>query len=465
MLGKDECQENEREMRESFAEKAKEILRSEERFRKQGDRQLMGFESEVALDAEHVGVDSVERVRDEIIAEMGSSADVELGVAQIEMRTPPIDILAVDGVHRLSTMYESEFKKLKTIAHKKHCGVLRIGANPFLPIENTPRTSKPKYTQVPNFYNRNRRKHVDTLIGLGRTQIDIGFAEVVSLFQSFQVNIEATCFADAIDRMNRSLMIAPYLLGIGGNARFLNCVDSHLQDMLMAAWEKSHDTRLQDLRVLAWEKSFDIRTPEEIGTGRLLRVGLPERYFDNMEDYLSRAGQFPFILYSPENALQIAIGMTWLDARIKFIGDSCVVELRLLPTQPTTREEMIFALLYMGRLVDAQTRNEALLPIELVRENRLSAMMYGAHRPMWFVSNSGIPEKLPFAIGMKREIQNARYGLRLFGIEDMLDTRFLASMMRQGSPSDRLGKILEKDGECISKERMREALWEAGMHV
>ncbi len=455
----------EQEMREAFFEKAREIVSNEERFVKRGDTQLVGFESELALDAEHVGVEAVEGVRDEIIKDIGEAADVELGVAQIEIRTPPIDILSPHGVKRLDTLYRHIFASLCKSAHARRCGVLRVGANPFLPIKDTPRTNKPKYRQVPDFYNRNRGKDVDTLIGLGATRIDIGDAAIVSLFQSFQANIEARSCSDAVDKMNRSLMIAPYLLALAGNARFLNCIDSHLQDMRMVAWEKSHDTRLQDLRVLSWEKSFDIRTPEEIGAGHMLRVGLPERYFIDIGDYLVRAGQFPFILHNTDAALQIAIGMTWLDARIKFIGDSCVVELRLLPTQPSVREELVLTLLYIGRLMDAQVRNEVLLPIELVRENRFSAMVYGAHRPMWFVSNNGTPEKLPFAVGIKREIQNARHGLRRLGIEEALDTRFLASMLRHGSPSDRLGKILEKDGECVSATRMREALWEAGMHI
>ncbi len=456
----------EQEMRESFFEKANGLIASEEQFRKAEDTQLVGIESEVAISPSNGKMEDLEAIRDAIINEVGEGADKELGAGQIEIRNPkPFDILSNNGLGNLTKEYAAMLRMLTKAAHTRGYSVLRVGANPFLPIKDTPRTSKPKYRQVPDFYNTNRGSHVNTLIGLGATQVDIGFAEVVSLFQSFQVNIEARSFADAIDKMNRSFVVAPYLLALGGNARYLNCVDTHLQDMRMVAWEKSHDTRMQDIRVLSWERSFDIRTPHEIGAGGMVRVGLPERYFVDMEDYLARAGQFPFILHNPEAALQIAIGMTWLDARVKFINDSCVVELRLLPTQPTIREEMVLTLLYIGRLVDAQVRSESLMPIEYVRENRLSAMMYGMHRPMWFVSNSGTPEKLPCDIGIKREIQNAMYGLRRMGIEHLLDTRFLASMMRHGSPSDRLGELLEKDGECVAMERMREALWEAGMLI
>ena len=466
MSDKNEWQQNEREMRESFHEKARDLIDQEERFRKTEGTQLVGIESEVAIDASNVRPGDLEAVRDSIIEEVGEGADKELGASQIELRNPkPFDILSNNGFNALRKEYADMLGALTRATHSRGFSVLMVGANPFLPIEDTPRTSKPKYVQVPNFYNTNRGDDVDTLIGLGARQIDIGFAEVVSLFQSFQVNIEARSFTDAINHMNRSFVVAPYLLALCGNARYLNCVDTHLRDIRMMAWEKSHDTRMQDVRVLSWERSFDLRTPHEIGTGKMLRVGLPERYFVDMEDYLARAGQFPFILHNPEAALQIAIGMTWLDARVKFIDDSCVVELRLLPTQPTIREEMVLTLLYIGWLTDAKIRNGKLLPIECVRENRLSAMMHGMHRPMWFVSNSGAPEKLPCDVGIKREIQNAMYGLRRMGIEHLLDTRFLASMMRHGSPSDRPGKLLEKDGECVSMERMREALWEAGMLI
>jgi len=466
MLDKGEWRQNEREMRESFCEKARDLIEQEERFRKTEGTQLVGIESEVAIDKPDGRMEDLEIVRDAIIDRVDEGMDKELGAGQIEIRNPkPFDILSSTGFRALRGQYSAILADLVKVAHARGYSVLRVGANPFLPIKDTPRTSKPKYVQVPNFYNTNRGSHVDTLIGLGARQIDIGFAEVVSLFQSFQVNIEARSFADAINQMNRSFVVAPYLLALCGNARYLNCVDTQLRDMRMMAWEKSHDTRMQDVRVLSWERSFDLRTPEEIGAGKMVRVGLPERYFIDMEDYLARAGQFPFILHNPEAALQIAIGMTWLDARVKFIDDSCVVELRLLPTQPTIREEMVLTLLYIGWLTDVKIRSGKLLPIEYVRENRLSAMMYGMHRPMWFMSNSGTPEKLPCDVGIKREVQNAMYGLRRMGIEHLLDTRFLASMMRHGSPSDRLGKLLEKDGECVSMERMREALWEAGMLI
>ncbi|MBI1974940.1 MAG: hypothetical protein HYS57_01110, partial [Parcubacteria group bacterium] len=314
-------------------------------------------------------------------------------------------------------------------------------------------------------YNTHRPKEADTLIGLGQHRIDIGDAAIVSLFQSFQVNLEARSLGDACDKMNRSFFIAPYLLALGANARYLECLDTKIQDMRMIAWEKSHDTRMQDVRLLAWEKSFDIRTPEEIARGTMLRVGLPERYFFDVRDYLARSGRFPFILYQPDAAFKIAVGMTWLDARVKFIGDSAVVELRLLPTQPTVEEELLLTLLYIGRLVDSQVRREVLMPIEHVRENRLSAMLYGMHRDMWFLTDDGASEKLPYRIGMNREIRRARGGLKRLGIEGWFNVDLLAEILWRGSPSDRLAGVLEDIVDGTPTERMERALRALGMLV
>ncbi|MBI5420860.1 MAG: hypothetical protein HZA35_00930 [Parcubacteria group bacterium] len=463
MLDKDKVEKNEREMHESFCEKARELIMQEEQFRKPEGTQLVGFESEVALDTKHLEVSELEATRDAIIHEVGESADIELGAGQIEVRTPPFDILAEEGFRQLLTVYRNEFAKVCHAAHKRNTQIMRVGANPFLPIKDTPRTSKPKYTQVPDFYNTHRGCHVDTHIGLGNTQINIGFAEVVSLFQSFQINIEARSFRDAIDKMNRSFVVAPYLLALSGNARYLNCIDTHLNDMRMMAWEKSHDTRMQDVRVLSWERSFDMRSNEDVRNGKLLRIGLPERYFEDMKDYLVRAGQFPFILHNPEATLQIAIGMTWLDTRVKFIGDACVVELRILPTQPSIEEEVALMFFYIGWLVDAQIRGEKLLPINFVRENRLSAMMYGVHRPMWFMSDANECEQLQAFEGITREIERAWRGLRHLGLDQLFHAGLLHLTPALTSPSDRLGKILAHDGECIPAERMRQALKEAMM--
>ena len=426
----------EKEMLESFNAQAKDLLASKDRFIKNGHSVKVGLESELAIHAKLTSSELVQK-RDAIIADNSDFADVELGASQIEIRTPPIDLVSVGGLQSLMGLYDKRFANVLDSARRHGVGILRIGANPFLPTIGVPRTDKIKYHLVPDFYNQHRSSRLDTMIGLGKNRIDIGDASVVSLFQSFQVNLEAKSLEDACDKMNRSLAIAPYLLAFSGNARYLNYRDTKIQDVRIMSWEISHDTS---------------------------RVGLPGRYFRNMADYLQRAGTFPFILYAPESALAISIGMTWLDARVKFIGDSVIVELRLPSTQPTTEEEMILTLLYIGRLHYSQINKEKILPINLVKENRLSAMLYGLKRPMWFLDKNEIPVKLPTKVGLARELEMAMIGLNGLGLLSALNADLLNFILEAGSPSDRLAKLLNPASD-IAVDDMEHALLETKMLV
>lgn len=459
---------NEREMVIAFGEQKEKLLSQPDRFVKTEPVERVGIESEVAV---HAAMEAREltNLRDEILAEHPGFTDTELGAVQIEVRTPPVDLSTADGVSALKGIYGDHLALVRGSAHRRGAKILRAGANPFFPAVGAPRTEKPKYRLVPDFYNRNRSPLVDTVIGLGANRLNVGDAAIVSLFQSFQVNLEASSLEDACEKMNYSLGIAPYLLSFSGNARYLNGADTKMQDMRFIGWEKSHDTRticdtkLHDARLLSWERSFDVRPPESGDWKNELRVGLPGRYFRNIADYLERAGTFPFILHSPEAALAISIGMTWLDARVKFIGDSSIVELRLLSTQPSMEEEVVLLLLYLGLLREAQERRAPLMPIEMVRENRLTAMLYGTEKPMWFLDGAGRGVKLSAIQGLSFELEKAKNGLRRLGILSSLDEELLREMFRLGSPSQRLAARLNGTEKNVSVREMENALTETGM--
>lgn len=457
----EEEKKQEQEMLAAFREQARNIILSQDKFVKNNNTLRVGFESEVAIYKENLALRDIERIRNKIIQEVPDITDTELGAAQIELRTPPIDALNPSGFNELAKIYKDEFKLLVQAAKKQNCSILRIGANPFLPIKDTPRTNKLKYRLVPDYYNQHRPKEADTIIGLGKNRVDIGDAAIVSLFQSFQVNVEAKSLNDACSKMNRTLFIAPYLLAISANARFLEFIDTKLQDMRMTAWEKSHDTRMSDIRMISWEKSFDLR-PQERFSER--RIGLPKEYFMSIVDYFKRMEKFPFILYQPDEALKIAVGMTWLDARVKFIENSAVVELRLLPTQPTIEEELLLTLLYIGRLSELEIRKGQLLPFPYVRENRISAMLYGPHKKMWFIMKDGTVKKLPYKLGMKSEIHRAKLGLAYLGLAELLDIDLLQDKLLC-SPSDKLAKKLYRDGGKISKAKMAQSLKKTKMLI
>src|SRR3989338_1993293 len=197
----------EKEMRESFNVQVRDLLISKDRFIKNDHSVKIGLESELAIHARLSNSELVKR-RDTIIAENSDFTDVELGASQIELRTPPVDLLSGNGFSVLRKIYEERFGSVLDSARRHGVSLLRIGANPFLPTIGTPRTDKPKYRMVPDFYNRHRNPHLDTMVGRGSQRINIGDAALFSLFQSFQVNLEANSFSDACDKMNRSLAIA-----------------------------------------------------------------------------------------------------------------------------------------------------------------------------------------------------------------------------------------------------------------
>jgi hypothetical protein len=430
----------EREMRSAFNKEAKRIISQKQLFVRRPEDMKIGLESEIGVfNLKSTESDTV-AVRDAIVAEVGGEgADVELGAFQLELRTPPIGIFSQEGLESLEKKYRSITDTAERIARKHGFSTLRCGTNPFVRIHGTPRTKKEKYVQVPDFQNVHRREYTDIHMGIRGTRVNIGDASIVSLFQSFQVNVGSSSLNDAVMLMNYAFMIGPYLMGIGGNSRYLECTD----------------TGINDIRILSWESSHDTRTVRDVIRGMKTRIGLPERYFLGIEDYFSRVSRYPFILYAPEMALRIGIGLHWLDTRLKIIGNDAVVEFRMLPTQPFPDDEISFALAFVGRLLYAAHTREVLLPFELVKENRLSALLYGTHALVW-INNGGLLERVSIKEALEMEITRAIYGLRVMGIDTSERLNEFVMRYKKNSPSEILATIL--DGE---KNPSRETMWNA----
>lgn len=430
----------EREMRIAFNKETKRIISQEKLFVRRPEDMKIGLESEIGVfDLERTAPD-IMAVRDAIVADVGGEgADVELGAFQLELRTPPVGIFSQGGFKSLEEKYRSVTNAAERIAHENGLGIIRCGTNPFVRIHGTPRTKKEKYTQVPDFQNIHRREYTDVHIGMHGTQVNIGDASIVSLFQSFQVNMGASSLDDAVMLMNYAFMIGPYLMGIGGNSRYLECTD----------------TGMNDVRILSWESSHDTRTVRDVVRGIKTRIGLPERYFSGIEDYFSRVSRYPFILYDPEMALRIGIGLHWLDTRLKIIGNDAVVEFRMLPTQPFPDDEISFALAFVGRLLYAAHTKEALLPFEFVKENRLSALLYGTRAIVW-INNGGLLERISIKEALETEMARAIYGLRIMGIDISERLNEFVARYKKNSPSEILAGIL--NGE---KKPSRETMWNA----
>lgn len=416
----------ESEMRLAFSKKAEEILGQESQFIKKSGDLRVGLEVEYSvLSGEFF--QATELCRDQIIKSNPDFADAELGAAQLEWRTDPLYLNQV-GLNALEEVFMDNEGKIKESAREQGVHLLRTGSNPFILIPEIKRTNKTKYQQVPDYYNNNKRWGLDTKIGVGEDGIvDVRDAAIISLTNSVQCNVEASSFEDAIDKTNRSFAIGPMAVALAGNARFLEEKDTGIADMRMIAWEKSHDTR----------------TALETEQGRITRIGLPGLYYLDLRDYFQRVSCYPFILYDPEHAFQIGIGLNWRDTRIKFIKDSAVVEFRPVSTQPTARENVAIMLFYLGRLQWSIQHKEPLLDLKLVERNREQAMFFGLNGRLW-THKDRKAEYLPAEIALNLELKRAANGLKLFGFSseevnyyfDVLHER----LVERKIPSDKLAQ-------------------------
>ncbi|MFO7711208.1 MAG: glutamate-cysteine ligase family protein [Candidatus Woesearchaeota archaeon] len=312
--------------------------------------------------------------------------DTELGDSQIELRTDPVILYTLENL-------ENELlSKEKAIAG----GVIdpvRIGAIPNISVSEAKVTDKEKYRKVPAFHDQNRGSHIDTRIG----GIDFNRAACVGLFCSTQVNLQADSLTDAVDKMNRSFMISPYIVAASCNARIMEGKDTHYNDIRMPAWHASHDTR----------------SPEEIIKGTETRIGTPNSYFSSIDDYFGRCLSHPFILDDKDAAFEIGVGLYWLDTRIKFMGNP-VVEYRAMSPQPTAKEDIAMTMFYIGRLTYSQMTDEPLMPMNQVHANRASAMKDGLRGKL--ICDGKLVDS---AVAVENELNKAEFGLSSFGYDEI----------------------------------------------
>jgi len=261
-------QRNEMEMKSAFRSSVKDILARRDVFIKSSGALKIGFEMEASIifpDGNPVPEVVRNKIKDEV-----PHADPELGAQQIEWRTDPIDIAEPNGLTALVSQAISRDTEMSLAASHSGANIVRLGTQPLIPLTEIVRTDKEKYKKVPDFHNENRFRR-DTKVGLVE-QVDMNDAAVVALLNSLQCNLEAESLEDAVDLTNRSLMIGPLAVAISGNARFL----------------EGKDTGFNDIRATAWEVSHDTRTEEERKRNKGLRIGLPEDYFVDIEDYFAQ---------------------------------------------------------------------------------------------------------------------------------------------------------------------------------
>lgn len=391
------------------------------------DELLVGFETEVSVvrreDLEPVS----QATRDAIIADLGGSADVELGAFQLELRTAPLDIRSNGLVGVCAALRDVE-RAARRAAAVRDATILRCGFYPFLmDLAHIERTNILKYQVVPNFHDERRGRYVNTLVGRA-DPINIGYASVIALANSVQFNLQVADPDRAVALANCLLSASPVLCALAGNARFLAGRDLGVADGRMLAWERSHDTR----DVVAYLND----TPT--------RIGLPGSYYDSVEDYLARVASFPFILDSPEKAFQVGIGLYWNDVRIKFPNDRIVVEYRPLSVQPTAIEDMALFAAVLG-IVTSNDGAGPLRPVPLLARDRDVAFTHGldANLHVW---NGHTWVLAPARQIVSEALAIARCGLESLGLLEDAAT-FLPVLERRlttGTPSERLAREVDE---------------------
>lgn len=410
-------------MQASFQDRAKETLANADRFLKNSGDMRVGLEVEYGLIGDDSGPVN-ETVRNFVVASQPEVLDAELGAAQIELRTDPINIAGDAGLDLLLAQLSQRESQMELFAHQCGAHVLSHGANPFVAISKIVRTDKVKYQMIPDYHNQHRLR--PTVIG--REPVDVGDAAVVSLFNAVQANIETSGFGDAVDKLNRSLMLSPLAVCIAANARLLDEKDTGFSDVRMIAWEISHDTRSEA------ERMADVPT----------RVGLPQDYYIDMPDYFAQVASFPFILDAPDHAFEIGIGLNWRDARIKFINESVVVEFRPVSTQSTPEQNVAAMAFYTGRLLWSQQQQELLLPMPLVRGNKMAAMTSGINAKLFAFDDNGTIQRVLARDLLPIEIERAKAGLLAAGIGNESGNNELLALLgenlAQGTLSDRLAR-------------------------
>ena len=115
-----------------------------------------------------------------------------------------------------------------------------------------------------------------------------------------------------------------------------------------------------------------------------------------------------------------------------------VLEFRPLSLQPSAFEDYAMIAFALGMLMNADARNESLLPLPLVHDNRWSAMLHGMDGLLWMMESES-PVQAPARDVLKKQITRARYGMSVLGAstEEIAQVSEVWNQrLMDGTPSD-----------------------------
>jgi len=417
---------------ESFQQQVNEITQNPSKYNN-SEPLKAGFEMEYTLLDEN-NHQASEDARDRIKEVDPDVLDSELAASVIETRTEPVIPDSLGD-------FEREMKAKEALTADAAAGegfdLLRYGTNPFPTVEEFERSGEEgsRYDVFASFLDENRNDEmVADSFGENET-IDPRDIHYSGMIASTQTNLQAEGLQDAVDKANLAYMFMPYAEALGANARII----------------EQKDTEISDMRIPLWEASADFRTDEEFENDEAPRAGRIDSYYGkkdghDIEDYFERLDPIyvaPDVEGAPD-AVDQAIMNNWKDVNIKFDREDSysLVEMRPFSIQPSVREDLALSAFMMGRIAYAQEKDEELMDIGLVNENRENAMYKGLDTELY--DSSGELRDATEVIG--DELDYAREGLDSLGIDyenfideegDIFDVVFEQRLEYGMTPGDR----------------------------
>jgi hypothetical protein len=119
-----------------------------------------------------------------------------------------------------------------------------------------------------------------------------------------------------------------------------------------------------------------------------------------------------------------------------------------MSTQPTAKEDIAFAMFYVGRLAYAQNTKEELMPIRQVEYNRLVAMRFGLNGNLLSEKGCLGLSDMDACSAVENELYRAEKGLEMIGYqknEVMQYTNLIRkNLEKKQTPNDRFVTALDQ---------------------
>lgn len=337
---------------------------------------MVGVETEYLVVDQHGNL-AEGTVRDQIVRELPGSS-VELGASVLETHTAPVPICGTQR-NLLQEALQTEAKAVQVAQRFGYC-LVRLGSYPGsfrnIATSRSPDRYQRQIDLLHSLYPEGSRRKA------GFLTLPLQPCGIMGGCQSTQLNIQVPTGQVAIDLLNKTFELTPYLIAISTNSSIMDGSFTGFQEFRIPLWKALYSFPHIDL-------SFGISTD---------RVGLPRRYYESWSDYWDDVGEKLFMTDQPEEAFDANVKMFWRIARLKpcpELTTDCLLEARAFSVQPSVVEDVALHYLLCALLEDAASRPSPLLPIHMVEYNLQQASKYGLDARLYARAGGGSIIKMP----------------------------------------------------------------------